>query len=101
MNKKVVIASLLHDIGKLIQRATGERLGHDIIGKNYLSKRGFDEEILDAVLNHHKKQLTVAKKVSNDFLTYLVYESDNLSAAHDRKENIAKNVDKNGKVIHL
>lgn len=94
MNKKVVIASLLHDIGKLIQRATGERLGHDIIGKNYLSKRGFDEEILDAVLNHHKKELTVAKKVSNDFLTYLVYESDNLSAAHDRKENIAKNVDK-------
>lgn len=93
MNKKVVIASLLHDIGKLLQRTNGEKIYHGQVGKNYLASLGFDKEILDAVYCHHKKKLNTTVNLSNELLTYLVYEADNLSSEHDRKDNVNDDID--------
>lgn len=93
MNKKVVIAALLHDIGKLIQRANNEYIYHGSVGYDYLKAINFDEEILEAVKNHHSKKLSEVNTLKNDFLTYLIYEADNLSAAHDRKDNLAEKIE--------
>ncbi len=83
MHKKVVVASLLHDIGKLIQRAgTENNIYHGKIGLDYLKQKNFDEDILEAVYYHHKGKLDNKKTFKNEFLTYLVYEADNISAAH-------------------
>ena len=89
MLKKIVIASLLHDIGKLIQRANGEKnIYHGKIGYEYLKQKDFDNDILEAVYCHHSQKLKNKSKFENEFLTYLVYEADNISAEHDRRENI-------------
>lgn len=88
MYKKIVIASLLHDIGKLIQRADNEKIYHGEIGRNYLKNKNFDEEILEAVYCHHYKKLKNKSSFKNELLTYLVYEADNISAEHDRRNNI-------------
>lgn len=89
MYKKIVIASLLHDIGKLIQRATGEtKVYHGKIGRDYLIQKNFDENILESVYYHHSKYLTNKTSLKNELLTYLVYEADNISAEHDRRNNI-------------
>ena len=88
MYKKIVIASLLHDIGKLIQRADNEKTYHGEIGRDYLKNKNFDEEILEAVYCHHYKKLKNKSSFKNELLTYLVYEADNVSAEHDRRDNI-------------
>ena len=91
MHQKIVIAALLHDIGKLIQRANGEKIKHEEIGYEYLKQKNFDTCILEAVFCHHYRKLKNKSKFENEFLTYLIYESDNISAAHDRRDNINEN----------
>ena len=88
MYKKVVIAALLHDIGKLIQRANGEQVYHGKVGADYLKQFGFDEEIIASVYCHHSKVLKNRKNLCNPELVYLVYQADNLASEHDRRENI-------------
>lgn len=88
MLKKIVIASLLHDIGKLIQRANGEKNKHEEIGYEYLKQKNFDNCILEAVFCHHYRKLKNKSEFENEFLTYLIYEADNISAEHDRRNNI-------------
>lgn len=95
MYKKVVIASLLHDIGKLLQRAEAKKEKHEELGRDYLKLKGFDDEILESVYCHHKRKLDNKSTFKNELLTYLVYESDNISAEHDRRENIDKLEDEN------
>ena len=88
MNRKIVIASMLHDIGKLIQRATGEKNKHEEIGLDYLKQKNFDEDILEAVYCHHKRKLKNKSVFKNELLAFLVYTADNISAEHDRRKNI-------------
>ena len=88
MYKKIVITALLHDIGKLIQRANDENIYHGEVGKNYLKNKKFDDEILEAVYCHHASHLKNKTTFNNELLTYLVYEADNISAEHDRRDNI-------------
>ena len=88
MHKEIVIAALLHDIGKLIQRADNEKTYHGEIGRNYLKTKNFDEEILEAVYCHHSSKLKNKSSFKNELLTYLVYQADNISAEHDRRNNI-------------
>lgn len=88
MYKKIVIASLLHDIGKLIQRANDENIYHGKVGRNYLTQKLFDDEILEAVYCHHAGYLKHKESFKNELLTYLVYQADNISAEHDRRNNI-------------
>lgn len=89
MYKKVVAASLLHDIGKLVQRAEAKHnIYHEEIGCNYLKQKNFDDDILEAVYCHHARILKNKTALKNELLTYLIYQADNISAAHDRRENI-------------
>lgn len=88
MYKKIVITALLHDIGKLIQRANNENIYHGEIGKNYLKIKNFDDEVLEGVYCHHADYLKNKTSFKNEFLTYLVYQADNISAEHDRRKNI-------------
>lgn len=85
---KVVIASLLHDIGKLIQRAENKQVYHGKIGADYLTNIGFDNDILEAVYCHHGNVLKSKQEFSNELLTYLVYEADNIASGLDRRENV-------------
>lgn len=90
---KVVIASLLHDIGKLIQRAENKHIYHGNVGYEYLKNKEFSIDILEAVQYHHAKILKNKQSLSNELLTYLTYEADNISSGIDRRENI--NIDDN------
>lgn len=85
----VVIASLLHDIGKVVIRATGERKSHSVLGSDFLfpfcHASGDGKEILQGVRYHHGKDLQGAG-LSSDALAYVVYEADNIAAGLDRRD---------------
>ncbi len=92
MNKKeqVIYASLLHDIGKLIMRAGGEKTTHQKAGVEFVKKHFnedfFNSDIIKAIKYHHYEDLKKAK-LNDDNISYIIYEADNISAALDRREN--------------
>lgn len=80
-------AALLHDIGKLIQRAeANHRQTHAAIGEEFLRRyfTGDRKEILHGVAYHHYKELGGAGLPPDD-ISYIVYEADNLASAADRR----------------
>jgi CRISPR-associated protein Csm1 len=90
-NSQLAIGSLLHDIGKVIQRATQERKTHATIGANWLKDLWEpifgSEEILpitQQVRYHHAKALNSAK-LPDDNLAYITYFADNISSGTDRR----------------
>lgn len=82
---KVIIGSLLHDMGKVRYRAKDGR-NHSISGVDFLQDEvGIkDADILDQVRYHHA---TLLKKsgVSKDSLCYITYIADNISSFSDRR----------------
>lgn len=78
--------SVLHDIGKPVQRATRERKTHSKIGKEFLEKFDFSKEILDQVRYHHAKDLIKAR-LEEDSLVYITYIADNISSGIDRRKS--------------
>lgn len=83
---KLVVGSLLHDIGKVVYRS-GDGRNHSQSGYEYLKNeaRIQDAEILDCVRFHHGSRLRGAR-LKPDALAYLAYYGDNLAAAADRRE---------------
>lgn len=85
------IGALLHDVGKVCFRASGEKKTHQELGSDFLRPFCEDTEvgktILRCVRYHHRKDLAGAKLQSDD-LAYVVYEADNLAAGLDRRDNI-------------
>lgn len=83
---KLVIGSLLHDIGKVIYR-TGDGRKHSKSGYDYLKEEvGIDDrEILESVLYHHSDMLKGAN-ISSDSYAYITYIADNIASAADRRE---------------
>lgn len=83
---KLVIGSLLHDIGKVVYR-TGDGRNHSQSGYDFLKeqKSDFDKEILDCVRYHHGIYLKKAQ-IEKDSLAYITYFADNIAAAMDRRE---------------
>lgn len=80
-------AALLHDIGKLIQRAeANHRQTHAAIGEEFLRRyfTGARKEILHGVAYNHYKELGGAGLPPDD-ISYIVYEADNLASAADRR----------------
>ena len=76
MVKKIVLAALLHDIGKIVKRATNSHLSHSEEGISFLRSLGFnDEEVLNCldVLNQDNT------KVNDHTLATLVAEASSLS----------------------
>lgn len=84
---KLVIGSLLHDIGKVIYR-TGDGRKHSKSGYDYLKEeiRLDDNDILESVLYHHADALRNSA-IDNDSLAYITYIADNIASATDRREN--------------
>lgn len=84
---KLIIGSLLHDIGKVIYREGSDGRNHSISGFDYLKEEAGieDSEILHCVKYHHASLLKNAK-LSEDSLAYIVYLADNIAAFADRRE---------------
>lgn len=101
MNKltEIIYASMLHDIGKLFQRADNVRIKHGTYGREQLEEiqknmeTKLDKDILFSIENHHKCDLD-NKKIEDDSIAYIVYEADNISSASERRDidNELKNI---------
>lgn len=77
--------SVLHDIGKIVQRSTNERITHSRIGVNYLRKFTDNIDILHQVNYHHVKEINGAKLENND-LAFITYIADNIASGTDRRK---------------
>ena len=81
---------LLHDTGKAVYRAGGQRGSHSAQGYQFLCEMltGADwKSILDCVRYHHASELeSVQNTLPKDSPAYIVYLADDLSAAADRRE---------------
>lgn len=85
--RKIILAGLLHDIGKLVYRAERLPENHSNLGVKFLKDYMQDgKEILRAVKYHHAAALGKANLQEND-ISYLVYEADNIASGTDRREN--------------
>lgn len=85
---KLIIAAILHDIGKVIYREGNDVRKHSISGYDYLNDTGItDKEILDAVKYHHAQSLKNAD-IEDNSLSYIVYMADNIASATDRRERM-------------
>lgn len=88
MEEKLVnlfYGSMLHDIGKIVQRATNEKQKHSKIGGQFLEEFTKNKEILNQVKYHHYQELTQAK-LDRDDLAYITYIADNIASGVDRRE---------------
>ena len=102
---QLIYGSLLHDIGKAVQRAGGEGGIHSKIGGDFIASldgnsspegdgRTKDDaihwaeetEILNCIRYHHGDALKRAKDLAPDSLAYLSYIADNMASATDRRE---------------
>ena len=82
---KLVIGSLLHDVGKVVYRSGQDSRNHSLSGSQFLEELGIkDSAILNCVRYHHGKMLSSAT-VPDDDLCYLAYFADNIAAAVDRR----------------
>lgn len=81
---------LLHDTGKAVYRAGGQRSSHSAQGYQFLCEMltGADwKPILDCVRYHHASELeSVQNTLPKDSPAYIVYLADTLSATADRRE---------------
>ena len=102
---QLIYGSLLHDIGKAVQRVGGEGGTHSKIGGDFIASldgnsnaegdgRTKDDaihwaeetEILNCIRYHHGAALKRAKDLAPDSLAYLSYIADNMASAADRRE---------------
>lgn len=90
---KLIIGSLLHDIGKVVYREGNDRRNHSISGYDFLKENGGidDKKILNCVRYHHIAALKSAKLQEND-LAYIVYLADNIAAFADRRKKEGEDV---------
>ncbi len=93
LEEKTVIAALLHDIGKVINRykakARKSYSQHAEETREFL--RSFDEELAEIAYGHHKgKDYDTLSKVEPKLRKYaeIICESDNLSAGLERLEEL-------------
>ena len=80
---KASIGALLHDIGKILNDKNNH---HSISGALFVEKNSkfVDDDILDQIRYHHKKQLSEATKVSD--YAYIANFADTIAAKMDRRK---------------
>lgn len=83
---KLIVGSLLHDIGKVVYRS-GDGRNHSASGYDFLKNQAKieDPEILNCIKYHHGKYLKNADIAADD-LAYITYYADNVAAFTDRRE---------------
>lgn len=97
MNEKqlmLIFGALLHDIGKVIQRATQEKRTHAKIGAEFFDTY-FDfgdaqQGVKNQIAYHHARALRMANLEAND-LAYITYFADNIASATDRRPDEEEN----------
>lgn len=87
---KLVVGSLLHDVGKVIYR-TGDGRKHSQSGYDFLKNEAKfkDPEILNCVRYHHSDALKGAR-IEEDSLAYITYIADNIASGADRRKKEAE-----------
>lgn len=90
---KLTIASLLHDIGKVVQRADEKKGTHSKIGADYLEKtlKITDKDILHAVRYHHEKEMLQDIDIS-DF-AYLTCTADKIASTTECNTVITEQIE--------
>ena len=85
---KLVVGSLLHDIGKIVYRS-GDGRNHSKSGYEYLKNDAKidDPDILNCIRYHHGVQLKDAS-IQDDSLAYITYYADNVASAADRRDKM-------------
>ncbi|GMG69744.1 type III-A CRISPR-associated protein Cas10/Csm1 [Tetragenococcus halophilus] len=78
--------SLLHDIGKIVQRATQEKKRHTEIGAQFMKDYLSSKNILDQIKFHHYKELSNAN-IEDQSQAYIAYIADNIASGLDRREH--------------
>lgn len=77
--------ALLHDIGKVIQRATGERKKHALVGADWFDEI-VDNQVISDQIRYHMANYQ-SDKLSNDHLAYITYIADNIASGVDRRQS--------------
>ena len=77
--------ALLHDIGKVIQRATGERKKHALVGADWFDEIADNQVISDQIRYHMANYQS--DKLGNDHLAYITYIADNITSGVDRRQS--------------
>lgn len=90
---KLVLSSLLHDIGKIIYRQGDDRRKHSQSGYDFLKDEVEIDaaEVLNGVRYHHADAIRNAK-IDDDSLAYIVYIADNIASAADRRQKEAEDI---------
>ena len=80
---KATVGALLHDIGKILD---DKKNHHSMSGALFVEKNSkvVDDDILDQIKYHHKKQLSESTKVSD--YAYITNFADTVSAKMDRRK---------------
>ena len=80
---KATVGALLHDIGKILD---DKKNHHSMSGAEFVEKNSkvVDDDILDQIKYHHKKQLSESTKVSD--YAYIANFADTVSAKMDRRK---------------
>lgn len=92
--QEITLGCLLHDIGKVLQRAENEyRNNHSNIGASYIEKLPGIKElktVVESIKNHHQTALD-ASGLGSHHPAYIVCEADNIASGTDRRETDENN----------
>lgn len=78
--------SILHDLGKIVQRATNKKIKHSVLGSEFLEKFTTNKNILNQLKYHHYFELENSSLGKKD-LSYITYIADNIASGSDRRKN--------------
>jgi CRISPR-associated protein Csm1 len=82
---KLFYGGLFHDIGKVVQRASGERKKHAILGADWFEKYSDDKEISQQIRYH---MANYQADLEDSHLAYITYLADNIASGVDRRNSL-------------
>lgn len=87
--RRVLLASLFHDIGKVVRRSGYSVKNHSDAGVDFIIEEGIElpnsNEIIEVMKHHHAGPLSNAS-LSTNHIAYIIYEADNIASAIDRRK---------------
>ncbi|NLN65645.1 MAG: type III-A CRISPR-associated protein Cas10/Csm1 [Clostridiaceae bacterium] len=80
----VTIASLLHDIGKLLHFAGDDRRAQNLSGSDFIKQFTNDENMIHCIQYHRREDIQIAD-LKDDSPAYIVYIANNVSSCVNNK----------------